>query len=317
MTLSQAIDRVRLLARVESQSHTDTQIKEFVNDGQEEFSKDVHGFVTEDYLDLKPIFDLRTSFSANIFASSTTFATGAMFSANADDVRATAFCTALETGWLTGTSATVAWLASTWQVRITIPGATSIAVTAPTHKDQIDGTKLIGGAVSVSGSVWTGGIPTQCSYEATLPSTFIKMKHVEWDYDPLVRGPKTLFMSPEYRGIPKYYGIFDQQGSTRIRIYPQPNRRKLLHVVYKKLASRTASTTAALSIPRPYHMAPVYYAASQCKVGLDESGPGDRFYAQYMDQVAKYSKRVSNESTSNEPEPVYPYSQARIIIDGS
>jgi hypothetical protein len=97
----------------------------------------------------------------------------------------------------------------------------------------------------------------------------------------------------------------------RLRLWPHPNTIGVLHIFYQAFpeslpesgAERSGSETS--NIPEAYHMALVYYAASQLAEDNYEYLVSEKLYTRYKKRVADFVRDAANDNA-----PVFPRGQA-------
>jgi hypothetical protein len=298
MTLAQMVSKARALCRTDSTGKTDDEFTGAINNGQRMFAVDTHAAVKQEYLQCVPKFDTRTHFAIH-FATDAASADVPLASADRTWISGATVASDLTDQLSSSTIATgtVSWSSTTWRFAVNIAGASSIAVSAPTTPTYTDGTNLVfGGGVSVATATFTGGFPEDCMVEASLPSDFLTMEYVEWDQNELHEAPYDNFLSPELSGTPEHYAV----KGNRIRLFPSPDEQKKFHIWYKwtpaEFGTFSTSSACACSLDANYHMAPVYFAASEIAEENFEYDVSNRLSARYQDQVRKYITQEANKN---------------------
>lgn len=239
MTLATAITRTRKKARENTESNLG--IVEWINEGQKEFAKEVHGLIKEDYLTLEPRFDIQTHFAINLTIVGGTNALAStdipICAADATDQTGTDVATALQVAIRAAGAATAAVYfgivgSHIWQFQIDAIDSTSITLAPPSDIIYADALELLGFVAGTTTDTEVyGSIPTDCNLEVDLPTDFLSIvSDPEWNGDPLRQAPFYNFISPETSGTPTWYYIRDNK---TIRLYPPPINQGMLHIFYQ------------------------------------------------------------------------------------
>lgn len=314
MNLAEQISKARALSRTTDNAKTDSEMMDAINNGIREFSKDVYGITTDDYLTIVPKFSTRTNFgfviddgttSLTVTIASLNDATGTTIAASLEN--------AIQASW---GSATVSWDTAAWKYTVTIPSATYIHASDPPSNYVSMVETIFGGTTEVSASALTGGFPEDCTVEVSLPSGFLQVYNVEWDKCELYPTSFDKVVSPEQHGDPTYYNVTDG----KMRFYPVPDSQKMLHVFYRGIPTVYPSTTSSMScaLDAEYHMAPVYYAAAEIAEENFEYEVSNRMMGRYSDQVRKYILQHANQDPNKEKDaPIQPFTNWRIVVADS
>jgi hypothetical protein len=269
-----------------------------VNDGIREFVKKTHGHMKDAYLTLSPVFDAQTNSAVKVTtdSASATFAiTASALNGVGGTTLSTAFTTAIRASAI-GTGS-LAWNSSSWYFSLTIAGASSITIEAPSGDTYVDATYLVfGGGSTQSGTTYTGGFPEDCTVETSLPTDFDDILYVEWDNDKLLPAQYDIFLSPETSGTPEYYGVKGK----KIRISPVPTSQKLFHIWYKAHGTQYTSvslTATTCDLDSDYHMAPVYWAAAELASDNFETEREGICRSKFQEMVTGYIIDEANKST--------------------
>jgi hypothetical protein len=258
MTLAEIRGSARQKARVTTSQVSDADFKTYViQPAIREFSKDVGGVRSEDYLALTPRFDMETKFAFRITV------TGGTNALAATDVDVTDSDAANQTGAQAATelqeriraagptSLTVVWDSANYYFTIDSIDGTNITIAAPSGNGKVDVTSMFfGGTGASAAQTYVADVPLDMGLEADLPADFKSMIAVEWDRDPLNAAPHSMFVSPETSGDPTHYVVISAEGEStpvrRIRLYPTPEEQKLFHVIYRADASVTLASDSAV-----------------------------------------------------------------------
>lgn len=318
MTVANQITFVKRLARADSayltETNTDDVARRYINTGVEEFVKAGHGPSKEDYIDVTPEFDTRTTWYIRLEITGGTNAVAAsdvtITATDRNDTTGTQVASDLQTAirTLAGVStATVVWSTTTWRFTIDSIDGTDIEIGAPSGITYIDATQsLFGRTGSSSAQTWVSNMPEDCTVVSDLPADFYDMEYAEWDKHPIYQAPYKYLMSPETNSNwVDYYFIRDK----RIYLSPSPSERRLFKVRYQYFpASITldGASDATVSCPLSHedHMAPVYYA---CGLILDETFETDesnRMLQRFNDIVSKYRIKEANQNTKLGMKPI-------------
>jgi hypothetical protein len=311
LTMANQISLVKRLARANSgyltETYTDDVARRYVNMGVEEFVKEAGAPSKEDYIDVTPSFDTRTTWAVRVTivggTNAMTATDVAVTGTDQDDTTGTQvasdFETTLQAAIGAGASATVSWSTTTWKFTIDAADSTSITIESPSGATYVDATEsLFGKTGTETGTTWTSNFPQDCTVLADLPSDFYQMEHAEWDGYPLYRAPFELFMSPETQTTRvQYYAVRGK----KLYLAPAPTERKMLKVRYRYLpASVTltgSSDTTACVLDDEDHMAPVFYAAGMVLRETFEPEESEKLFGQFF-QMARKKKIVEANQNS-------------------
>lgn len=243
MTLAQAIKETRKKSRTDENGCTNLEIVSYINEGQKEFAKTVHGLSKEDYVTITPLFDIQTQFAVRITIVGGTNeieATDvALCTEDATDQTGTQVATALQATLRTaigvGADLTVAWSTTEWTFTIDGIDCTSITLAAPSGITYASALDLLGFvAETTTDTSVTGNIPEDCTVESSLPTDFLRiLSDPEWDGNALAESNLSTVISPETSGIPTMYYIRNK----KIRLYPPPFKQGILHLFYEYIPS--------------------------------------------------------------------------------
>lgn len=301
MTLSAAISRVRKITRTSALSHTDTEVMNAINEGIREWSKDAKGNIKETYISLAPRFDSGTNWALVMSAAGASASFAVTATSRLDATAGTVAAdlqTAIRAATTAWATATVSWSTTNWQFSIHVASATTVSISAPSQITYVDASDMVlGGGNEQDGSTWTSTLPRDCLIEADLPSDFMTVHHVQWDrtrvLDPI---EFSHVVASQVHGTPTHYHIVNR----RLRLYPSPNRQKLLHFWYKakypEYTSVTASATVDIPLDPPYDDAVVFYAASAVAEENDEVEKANLNRAKYREQVQFFNVHFANQN---------------------
>ncbi len=303
MTLEDMVGHARRFSRTTSSSHSDEVVKDLINEGQRQFVMESGSWWKENYITLAPIFDVRDNFYFKIVLA--TASASFPISASASSLIDTRgiYIDSMIASSIQGTWAatTCGWSTTTWRFYITIPGETSIQITAPEGTTNIDATGIFfGGGSTQATASWLSAFPEDCTVRASLPTGYYAMEHVEWDRSALTAAPFDIFMSPQTTGDPEYYAIKNKN----IYLYPVPDEQKLLHIVYRALptdfgaasVTGSGSMSASSSLDSEFQMAPVFYAASLLSEQNYEPKVSERLYARFKKMALDYKQNFHNQN---------------------
>jgi hypothetical protein len=173
---------------------------------------------------------------------------------------------------------------------------------------------------TTTGSTWVSAFPDDCNIEASLPSDFYAMEHVEWDNYALVGAPFDLFISPLQTGDPQFFAVKGK----KIRLYPVPDEQELFHIFYRSLpadfgtvgtATGSGSMSASSALELDVQRAPVYYAASILAEQNFEPTIADRYYARYRKMMLDYKQNFHNQNPQMFPNVWPPYRTPEVSFD--
>lgn len=331
MTYGTVKDMAERLARITpnavSSATTSDITRMYVNEGQREFAKRVHGVATDTRLYITPRFDIPTTYairfytsgsknqltSTNIYLTPTalTAASGSSVASYFQAMINTAVVAALGSG-----SITVNWSASSWQFYVNCgTTATSVYFGSPTGDLRaVDAADVIGLNGATSTSTFTGIVPEDCSLRASLPSGFLSVQAVEWDGEPLAPAPYPNFMSPETTGTPEYYAIQNKE----IRFNPTPDENAICVMRYKGAPS-DASTDGSedateCRLPEEVHMAPVYYAAAMLLEETHEPKQAIYYQQKFNSICTDYKIREANNTPTLFPQAIQE-APIKVVLD--
>jgi hypothetical protein len=317
MTVANQITYVKRLARADSgyltETDTDDVARRYINTGVEEFVKAAHGPTKEDYIDITPEFDTRTTWYIRLTITAGTNAIVAtdvaVTTTNRDNVSGTTVASDLQTTIRAalgggGASLTVVWSTTTWRFTIDSIDGTDIKIEAPSGITFIDATQSLFGRTGASGAqTWVSNFPEDCTIVADLPSDFYKINFAEWDKRRLYQIPFAFFMSPgTHSNLVDYYAI---EGK-RIYISPSASERKLFKLRYEYFPASitldgTADATTSCPLSHEDHMAVVYYATGMVLDETFESDESNRMLQRFNDQASKYRIKEANQNTKMFP----------------
>lgn len=319
MTYGTLKDMAERMARVSPNAMTSATNSDitriYLNEGQREFAKKVHGVATESRLSITPRFNVETNYavrfytqgsknalaSTNIYCtpSQLTNASGSSVASYLQAMLNTAVVAALGSG-----SITVNWSASSWQFYVNCgTTATSVYFGSPTGDlRMVDAADILGLNDTVATSTFTGAVPEDCSLRASLPTGFLEVQYVEWDKNQLAPAPFGYFMSPETTGTPEYYSIQNKE----IRFSPTPEENAECVLRYKGAPSDASTDgtedTTECRLPEEVHMAPVYYAAAMILEETHEPQQAVYFQQKFNTMCAEYRMRESNNTPTLFPQ---------------
>lgn len=249
MTLDALITKVRSRSRAAADFYANSEVQDLINEGLDEFSKDVHGLKKETFLALSPLFDTATHFAIRLTVTGGTNALAAtdivITAAAASNITGTAVATALQVAIRAAgpTTLTVAWSTTTWLFTIDAIDSTSITVEGPSSILYADATPLLfNKSGEQTGTTWAGVIPRDVNLEIALPSDFLELlEPPEWDGSPLAPSTWDLFTDPQSSGTPNIYHVYQK----RLRISPVPTSQKMLRLWYRYRPAQFDATTVA------------------------------------------------------------------------
>ena len=249
MTLGKLIGKVRSRARTSVDFYANSEIQELIEEGLDEFAKDVHGLRKETFLTLSPLFDTDPYFAIRVTVTGGANALVAtdvpITAAAASNLSGTAVAVLLQTAIRAAGPATltVAWSTTEWKFTIDAIDSTSITIEAPSSILYVDATDLLFNTTGEqTGTTWEGNIPQDVNLEIALPDDFLKLvEPPEWDGSPLLPATWDLFTDPQSSGTPQYYYVYQK----RLRIVPVPTSQKMLRLWYRYKPAHFVSTTVA------------------------------------------------------------------------
>lgn len=319
MTYGAMKDLAERLARVSPNAMTSATNSDitriYLNEGQREFAKKVHGVPTEARISITPRFNIETNYSVkfaitggdNEIASTNIYCTpsvltGASGSSVASYLQAMMNTAVTAAGG--SASITLQWSASSWQFYVNAgTGATTVYFGSPSGDVRmVEANDILGLNGTTATSTFTGEVPEDCSLRASLPSGFLEIQYVEWDKTQLAPAPFNYFMSPEVSGTPEYYTIQNKE----IRFNPTPDQNAECVIRYKGAPSDASTDgtedTAECRLPEEVHMAPVYYAASVILEETHEPQQSILFQQKFNSLCADYRMRESNNTPTLFPQ---------------
>lgn len=249
MTCGALITKVRSRSRTDADFFANSEIQDLLNEGLDEFAKDVHGLRKETFLALSPLFDTATHFAirltvvggANVLVATDIVITAAA----ASNITGTAVATALQIAIRAAgcASLTVAWSTTAWTFTIDAIDSTSITIGAPSSILYADATPLLFNTSGTqTGTTWTGNIPRDVNLEIALPEDFLELlEPPEWNGAPLTPATWDLFTSPQSSGTPNCYYVYQK----RLRISPVPTSQGMLRLWYRYLPAQFSTATVA------------------------------------------------------------------------
>jgi hypothetical protein len=307
MTFGDVLSQARRYSRVSSSAVLDAQGYQLVNKAVVDFAIDVYGLPTEEYLEIKAEFDLRTEMGFRLTV------TGGSNPLSATDIAVTDTDSDNQTGAQVATEiqaqivaagasdVTVSWDETDLKFTITDSGATAIDIAVPSSNDYVDATEIIFGTTGEQDGTWEGSFPKGCTLKADLPSDQIHIEYVEWNERPLSYADQFSTLSPEYFGDPVAYYV---RGS-ELYLYPVPNERELFYVRYKyvpaEVSGPTETTAIPTAIPTQYQHALTYLTASRMAYEQQDYEVGDRMWALYNQLKSRYRAQIANQNPSIEP----------------
>lgn len=314
--LDDMITRARRLARTTSNTVSDEEVKNLINEGLREFGMNTQGLWSHELITLWPRFDFPgTSDPIDFYAfqlrcdhtSATIVVDNSVFMATGTTV-ATLINLAITTDpvAVNFATATCYWDANAWRMAIEIPSSSFISVEAPTVSGPVyyeDVREYLFGAATATqaSDTFIGAFPQDMTLETELPTGFLSMEWVLWDGVLLKPWPPKLFMSPQSYGTPAYYSIINKS----IRVIPYPTEQKRFEVWFKKLpteygvvatATGSGSSSASSPLTQEFELAPMYYAASIMAEENHEGQIADRFRAKFLLQCYKYTQQYANQN---------------------
>ena len=239
MTLKQALDKSRRIARVDSTGKTDTELMDCVNESVKAFVKRVQDVAKSAYLEIDPVFNTSAFMALNVEiigganAMAATDVTAVIARENATGPALAGYLQDRLNAVIVGGSTTIVWDDTNWRFVLTIPGATQVTIADPVDKNWMSACCMLGASGTATGTTETifyGSVPEDCTKKVDLPTDFLAiLGNPEWDGDPIYPAPKSLFCSPEIFGEPTRYYI---QQKTML-LSPSPNRQGSLRICYR------------------------------------------------------------------------------------
>lgn len=329
MTLGTQVTYAKRRARVSSnsltESNTDDVVRQYINDGVQEFCRRLGGVPKEEYLTVTPKFDLRTNFAIRFTITSGANALAAtdlvLCTASHVDVSGGTVASAInaQISNVLGLSVTLSWDSASWlfTLRDNASAATAIEVDEPARKTYVDATlDIFGKTGTANATTFEGTLPVDCTVETSLPSDFLQIEHVEWDGRPIGPAPYDLFVSPNGSGDPSWYAIKNKQ----IRLAPCPSQQKKLLIRYKAMPADldTDGTDDAVEcpLPTPYHMLPVYWAEAMLLQEQHEHEKARSALALFAKGCGDYKARESNQNPTLFPTQRIPSIPRVVMPDG-
>ena len=319
MTYGALKDITERMARVSPNAVSSATISDitriYLNEGQREFAKRVHGVATESLLTITPRFNIGTNYaikfqtqgSKNAIASTNIYMTPTALTAASGSGVASYLQAMINTAVVAGLgsgSITVNWSASSWQFYISCGAtATSVYFGSPTDDVRmVDGSSRVGLNGTAATSTFTGEMPQDCTLRASLPTGFLEVQYVEWGNTQLAPAPFNYVMSPEVFGTPEYYSIQNKE----IRFNPTPSENDECILRYKGAPSEASldgtEDATECRLPEEVHMAPVYYAAAMLLEETHEPQQALYFQQKFNSMCAEYRMRESNNTPTLFPQ---------------
>lgn len=314
MTVAEIVDRARLYSRTTSSAASNDVCSGIVKDAVRQFCKDIHGIPIEEYRVVTASFDTNTSMAFNITITGGTNALAAtdvvITAAARSEASGTTIASDLQTA-LNAAIATGDLVVSFTNFYFTIDTtasavSTAMAIDSPDAETYLDAQELLGlaASVDVSGGVFTGDFPEDCTRRVTLSGTPISVKHVAWDRYILERGSRELFVRANTTGDPCFYWVEKSQ----ILITPAPDTQKELYVMYKGIPSLSsinnyASGTIPTEISEDWHIALCYWTAAELARFNFENDIIQINMGAYFKKVQEYLVDYGNQNTAIEPKP--------------
>jgi len=304
---------IRRLARTQSSSHSDTVLKDYVNEAQREWTREVGDeHVSEDYINITPTFDLRTDYYIQVTVAGTgetcTDEEIAVCASDADDQTGAQVATALQTALKTisGISKASVSFNNDQEFEINVTDATSITIEAPSTAHYKNGRSLLLGSVddtqTVSASApWTSASANSLTdtpdlpfvvMDGDLPSDFGSIVSVDWDGIRLTNSTKDLFNDQQQKGSPTEFGILDD----KIRINPVPTDvdDKVIHINYFQVHSDLSAGGDTSTVATAYHMAICYYVAFMCAEDNRDPRLSQTLFARWRKSLEQYRCNLAN-----------------------
>ena len=309
MTFGTQITYAKRRARVSSNSltitTTDDVVRQYLNDGVTEFARRTGGVPKEEYLTVRPKFDLRTNFAIRLTVTGGVNALAAtdipLCTASHVDVSGGTIASAInaQISNVAAISASLSWASTSWlfTLRDNASAATNIEIGEPVTKTYINaGYHIFGKVGTVAITYFEGNLPLDCTLETSLPSDFLQIEYVEWDDVKVRAAPFDIFLSPHANGTPRYYAIKNRQ----IRLYPCPVQQYKFLIRYKAMPAdyATAGTDDSSECPLPtgYHMLPIYWAEALLLQEQHEYQKAGTALAMFSKGVTDYAIRENNQN---------------------
>jgi hypothetical protein len=284
-----------------------------VEDAVRQFSRDVHGFLIEEYILIDATFDTNTNFAfrieitggANALSTTDVAITGTAREDATGDTVASDLQTTLNAAIATG-DVSVSFQNFYFRFDTTNSSAsTAIEVSSPDDTDYLDAGDLLGldGTLTESSTgVFDGGFPEDCTMRQRLSNRPFTILNVSWDNYQLEKAPREIFVAPDARGDPRWY----YQEGQDILITPAPTSQKILYVRYKGVAdyATVGSNEVSADIPDDYHIALAYWVAAELLLESFEDKEAMTRRAKYEDKVREYRVNYANQNTALMPKHV-------------
>lgn len=303
MTKTELIAKVRLLSRTTTSGASDAEVTLAINEAFLQFSKDVHGIESKEFLSLTASFMPRTVQAFNLVIVGSTnndidsdiqVGTSTEKFMSGTDL-ATNLQAAIRTAIGAGADLTVTWT----NFYFTVDGidSTSIAITAPdanvAYYSAIS--ELFGGAQSGTTSI-TGDFPVGCTIYVDLPSNPVKVHLVKYDQKELIKSPNPEdFTDPLGTGDPLHYRI--RMG--KIQVSPVPSTLKKFYIEYtKELDVEGDAVGVDQTEPNDYYQtqAICYHAAAQLLEWAYEEQKAVQRYSKYKKVMNEYICWIANQN---------------------
>ncbi|KKK80416.1 hypothetical protein LCGC14_2823720, partial [marine sediment metagenome] len=318
MTGAQLIKKVRSRSRTDEDFFDDSEVQELLNEGLDEFAKDVHGLRKETFLALSPLFDTALTFAIRLTVTGGTNALAATDIVITDTARTNATGTTVAADLqvairlLAPTTLTVTWSTTAWKFTIDAIDSTSITIEEPESILYSDANPLLFNTTGTQTiTTWVGNIPQDAALEIAMPTDFLELLSApEWDGTPLAPAPWYLFTDPQASGTPTIYHIYQK----RLRIVPVPTSQKMLRLWYRYRPAHFDGELSAEcdTIDEEYQMSIVYYAAGQLCDENDEAEKAQKLQVQYFRMVRKFNNARANQNPKYRQHSKYwPYGQGR------
>ena len=323
MTRNAILSRARLLSRVDTVGVADADGYDLVNQSLRDFANDVNGIVKEEWLQIAALFWPETTMGISIAITGGTNAQAAadvaITAADADAQTGTEMAALLETAirTLAGIStATVVW--ADFAFTIDSIDGTDITIAAPadtaTYEDATE--MLFGGTGSSGAQTYVSDFPRDCTKRIAMPSDFRRVRHLEWDSDPLERRNLKFVQSIDQSGRPTF---FSEGGSNDyLWLDRAPTERKQMWMEYKATPVALAADVAP-DFEEDYHSALVWRTAELlCRTAFAEQ-LADARHKQYRQVVGEYIANFAGQNTRMRTDedrrwdPVHHFRRGRII----
>ena len=310
MTKTEIIAESRRRSRIGTSGASDATVILLIDDAFRQFSRDVHGIESRDYLNLTGYFTPRTvqafhlaivGSTENDIDSDIQIGTSTESFVSGTDM-ATNLQTAIRAAIGGSADLTVTWT----NFYFTVDGidSTSIAITAPTSTtDYFNAvSQLFGGNQSGTDSL-TCDFPEGCTVNVDLPGEAVSVHRVMFDDVELIPyNDAELYLDPQATGDPINYRIYER----KMQVYPIPTALKKFFIEYKKIidVSDDAVGDELSSIPDEFQTKGICnYVAYLLLDGAFEENRAALRYQQYEDAVTKYQIWVLNQNTDIPKQP--------------